>query len=51
MVLPFWYQLTQVVPEKKALNGCVSVCQYTCDIKIVVIISDMPTYTASFTSV
>jgi len=26
MVLPFWCQLTQVVLEKKPLNGCVSVC-------------------------
>jgi len=23
---PFWYQLTQVVPEKGPLNGCVCVC-------------------------
>jgi len=22
MVLPFWYQLTQVVVEKRPLNGC-----------------------------
>ena len=28
LVLPFWYQLTRVVPEKGPLNGCVcvSVC-------------------------
>ena len=26
MVLPFWYRLTRVVPEKKPLNGCVCVC-------------------------
>ena len=25
LVLPFWYQLTQVVPEKGPLNGCVCV--------------------------
>jgi len=24
--LPFWYWLTQVVPEKGPLNGCVCVC-------------------------
>ena len=26
--LPFWYRLTQVVPEKEPLNGCVCVCVY-----------------------
>ena len=26
LVLPFWYQLTWVVPEKGPLNGCVVVC-------------------------
>ena len=26
MVLPFWYRLTWVVPEKGPLNGCVCVC-------------------------
>jgi len=25
-VLPFWYRLTQVVPDKGPLNGCVCVC-------------------------
>jgi len=25
MVLPFWYRLTRVVPEKGPLNGCVCV--------------------------
>ena len=25
-VLPFWYRLTRVVPEKGPLNGCVCVC-------------------------
>jgi len=24
--LPFWYRLSQVVPEKGPLNGCVCVC-------------------------
>jgi len=26
LVLPFWYQLTRVIPEKGPLNGCVCVC-------------------------
>ena len=26
MVLPFWYRLTWVVPDKGPLNGCVCVC-------------------------
>jgi len=26
IVLPFWYRLTWVVPEKGPLNGCVCVC-------------------------
>jgi len=26
LVLPFWYRLTCVVPEKGPLNGCVCVC-------------------------
>jgi len=26
LVLPFWYWLTRVVPEKGPLNGCVRVC-------------------------
>jgi len=25
LVLPFWYRLTRVVPEKRPLNGCVCV--------------------------
>jgi len=49
LVLPFWYWLTRVVPEKGPLNGCVCVCvcaracvcwspikwQYFCDMLIV----------------
>ena len=27
LVLPFWYRLTRVVPEKWLLNGCVCSCQ------------------------
>jgi len=30
LVLPFWYRLTWVVPEKRPLNGCVCVCLYHC---------------------
>ena len=30
LVLPFWYQLTWVVPEKGPLNGCVCVCVRDC---------------------
>jgi len=26
LVLPFWYRLTRVVPEKGPLNVCVCVC-------------------------
>jgi len=26
LVLPFWYRLTQVVLEKRPLNGCCKVC-------------------------
>ena len=29
LVLPFWYQLTRVVPDKGPLNGCVCVCYHT----------------------
>jgi len=29
LVLPFWYRLTWVVPEKEPLNGCVCVCVLT----------------------
>jgi len=25
--VPFWYRLTQVVPDKGPLNGCVCVCE------------------------
>jgi len=28
LVLPFWYRLTWVLPEKGPLNGCVCVCVY-----------------------
>ena len=30
LVLPFWYRLTRVVPEKRPLNGCVCVLVWTC---------------------
>jgi len=29
LVLPFWYQLTRVVPDKGLLNGCVCVCEWS----------------------
>ena len=28
LVLPFWYRLTRVVPDKGPLNGCVCVCVF-----------------------
>ena len=31
LVLPFWYRLTRVVPEKEPLNGCVCVCVFVND--------------------
>ena len=31
LVLPFWYRLTRVVPEKGPLNVCVCVCGYATD--------------------
>ena len=30
LVLPFWYRLTQAVPEKGPLNGCVCMCVRAC---------------------
>jgi len=30
LVLPFWYRLTWLVPEKGPLNGCVCVCVCVC---------------------
>ena len=29
LVLPFWYRLTRIVPEKGPLNGCVCIFQWT----------------------
>ena len=34
LVLPFWYRLTWVVPEKVPLNGCVCVCVCVCNLHI-----------------
>ena len=31
LVLPFWYRLTRVVPQKGPLNGCMCVCVCVCD--------------------
>ena len=28
LVLPFWYRLNRVVPDKGSINGCVCVCVY-----------------------
>ena len=36
LVLPFWYRLTWVVPEKGLLNGCVYVCMFPLCIESVV---------------
>ena len=33
LVLPFWYRLTWIVPEKGPLNGCVCMCCYMYIIK------------------
>ena len=33
-VLPFWYRLTRVVPEKGPLNRCMYVCMYVCHITV-----------------
>ena len=33
--LPFWYRLTQVVLEKRPLNGCGSTSSSSIDIKII----------------
>jgi len=30
LVLPFWYRLTRIVPDKGPLNGCVCVCVCVC---------------------
>ena len=38
-VLPFWYRLTWVVPEKGPLNGCVCVCVCTCtEVRVVYLV-------------
>ena len=36
LVLPFWYRLTRVVPEKGPLNGCV--CVYVRNLSILIFI-------------
>jgi len=35
LVLPFWYQLTRVVPEKGPLNGCVYTIKDNYDMPLV----------------
>ena len=32
MVLPYWYRLTRLVPDKGPLSGCVHVCIYFVDL-------------------
>jgi len=34
LVLPFWYRLTWVVPEKGPLNVCVCVCVSSCRVSL-----------------
>jgi len=41
LVLPFWYRLTRIVPDKGLLNGCVCVC-----VPIFVRIFYLPHYSA-----
>ena len=43
LVLPFWYRLTWVVPEKGPLNVCVCVCVW-CDIQLLADISNKPSF-------
>ena len=40
LVLPFWYQLTQVVMEKRPLNGCSSSSSYRVSAELQVIFSE-----------
>ena len=32
MVLPYWYRLTRLVPDKGSLSGCTYVCMYFIDL-------------------
>ena len=40
LVLPFWYRLTWVEPEKRPLNGCV--CAYYNQIFMVALLNQLP---------
>ena len=44
LVLPFWYRLTRVVPEKGLLNGCVCVCVIITAIKLQQVCGSMKSY-------
>ena len=35
LVLPFWYRLTRVVPDRGPLNGCVCVCYSPCTLVLI----------------
>ena len=39
LVLPFWYRLTRVVPEKGPLNGCVCVCVCVCLLCVCILVA------------
>ena len=41
LVLPFWYRLTRVVPEKGPLNGCVCMCVCTFSRRILSLLARM----------
>ena len=42
LVLPFWYRLTWVVPDKGPLNGCMCVCMFKCFVQPVVQLVGQP---------
>ena len=46
LVLPFWYRLTRVVPEKGPLNGCVCVC--VCSLNITPFCDNTPLLKCEF---
>jgi len=46
LVLPFWYQLTRVVPDKRPLNGCVCVC--VCYSSMVYVVATCPSVTKRY---
>ena len=48
LILPFWYRLTQVVLEKRPLNGC-NGC--SCVVVVILYMACMPGYVSVYTSV